>query len=134
MAGDGLPDLSPDDLARAEAALERLRGSYLDWAEADAGRLRACLAELRAPGADAAAVLPRLFAISHDMKGQAGTFGYPLVSELGNRLCRLIEAEPAPGPAALDRMASLVDGMARAVTERLSGDGGETGRELLARN
>jgi hypothetical protein len=130
--GDGLPTLSPDDLARAEAALARLSGSYLDWAEADAARLRACLAEVLAPGADLTVLLPRLFTISHDMKGQAATFGYPLLSELGNRLCRLIEDQPAPGPEILERMAALADGMGRVVAERLSGDGGEAGCELRA--
>lgn len=133
MAGDELPDISPEDLLRAEQALARLGNSYLNWADADAARLRACLDEMLAPGADPAALLPRLFAISHDMKGQAATFGYPLVSELGNRLCRLIEAHPAPPPEMLDHMAALVDGIARVVAERLEGDGGEVGRELRSR-
>nr|WP_068428106.1 peptide ABC transporter substrate-binding protein [Magnetospirillum sp. XM-1]CUW37183.1 putative Chemotaxis protein histidine kinase and related kinases\ len=133
MAGDGeLPEISPEALARAESALAGLSGRYLDWATADSVRLRACLDEAQAPGADLAALLPRLFTISHDMKGQATTFGYPLVSELGNRLCRLIEeAGPAPAPEILARAARLADGMAQVIAERLEGDGGERGRILL---
>jgi len=132
MAGDGeLPELSPDVLARAEAALSSLSGRYLEWAEADAARLRACLDEVRAPGADLTTLLPRLFTISHDMKGQAATFGYPLVSELGNRLCRLIEDSPAPGPEGLARLARLAESMMRVIAQRLDGDGGEAGRVLL---
>lgn len=134
MAGDGeYPEISPEALARAEAALAGLSGRYLDWATADSVRLRDCLDEARRPDADLAALLPRLFTISHDMKGQATTFGYPLVNELGNRLCRLIEeAGPAPAPDVLDHAARLVDGMARVIAERLEGDGGEQGRMLLA--
>ncbi|EME70604.1 hypothetical protein H261_07553 [Paramagnetospirillum caucaseum] len=132
MAGDGeLPELSPEILARAEAALAGLSGRYLEWAGADAARLRACLDEILTPGADLALLLPRLFTISHDMKGQAATFGYPLVSELGNRLCRLIETEPAPDPGGLARMARLAEGMMQVIAQRLDGDGGETGRALL---
>ena len=135
MAGDGeFPDLPPEVLARAEAALAGLSGRYMDWATADSARLRACLDEIRAPEADLTLLLPRLFTIGHDMKGQAATFGYPLVSELGNRLCRLIEAERAPAPESVARMVRLAEGMERVVAERLEGDGGETGRALLAEN
>jgi len=132
MAGDGeLPELPPDILARAEAALAGLSGRYLEWAGADAARLRACLDEVRTPGADLAMLLPRLFTISHDMKGQAATFGYPLVSELGNRLCRLIEDEPIPDPEGVARLARLAEGMIQVIAQRLDGDGGAAGRALL---
>lgn len=132
MAGDGdFPELSPEALARAEAALAGLSGRYLEWAAADSARLRACLDEALAPQADLARLLPRLFTISHDMKGQAATFGYPLVSELGHRLCRLIEDNPAPGPEGLARLARLGEGMARIIAERLEGDGGDAGKALL---
>lgn len=133
MAGNGdLPELPPEILARAEAALAGLSGRYMDWAAADAARLRTCLGEIQTPGADFGLLLPRLFTISHDMKGQAATFGYPLVSELGNRLCRLIEEGTAPDSEAVARMVRLAEGMERVIAERLDGDGGETGRALLA--
>ncbi|KIL97343.1 Chemotaxis protein histidine kinase [Paramagnetospirillum magnetotacticum MS-1] len=133
MAGDGkFPELSPEALARAEAALAGLSGRYLEWAEADAARMRACLDEIQASQADLAQLLPRLFTISHDMKGQAATFGYPLVSELGNRLCRMIESRPAPTPQDVSCMARLGNAMARIITERMAGDGGEAGRALVA--
>jgi hypothetical protein len=120
MAGDGdFPELSPEVLARAEAALAGLADRYLEWATADATRLCACLGEAMAPGADLAVLLPRLFTISHDMKGQATTFGYPLVSELGDQLCRLIEAEPTPSRETLSRMEKLVNGMAHVIGRAL---------------
>jgi hypothetical protein len=140
MAGeDDLPDLSPPDLppevlAKAEAALANLNDRYIGWAEADARRLRACLDEIRAAGPQGASALPRLFTISHDMKGQAATFGYPLVSELGSRLCRLIDGKPPLTDETLNRLRSLVDGMCQVIGDRLEGDGGEEGRRLLDQN
>lgn len=137
MAGDGdMPDLPPPELppevlAKAEAALAGLGERYLGWAEADCRRLRACFDEIVAAGEEGGALLPHLFTISHDMKGQAATFGYPLVSELGNRLCRRIETEPSLSPATLDGLGRLVDGICRVIAERLEGDGGEAGRRLL---
>jgi hypothetical protein len=119
--------LDPDDLARAEAALAGLAADYIQWAEADMARLKDALGCALAEGEREAAVA-ELFAIAHDVKGQAGTFGYGLLSTLGGRLCKLIQATPDDTAA----MAALVNAMAEVVAARLSGDGGERGQALLA--
>jgi HPt (histidine-containing phosphotransfer) domain-containing protein len=113
---DDFPLLDPDALARAEAALQRLSGQYLQWARTDMAALEANLA--RVP--DDPTALKRMFTVAHDMKGQAGTFGYPLVTELGNRLCRAIEAGDAMG-----HVAELVAALRHAIDGQLVADGGE---------
>lgn len=115
-----LPGIDPVALARAEAALAALADNYLAWAEADVARLRAALDPFQPD---------LLFAIAHDVKGQAGTFGFPLITELANRLCRLLESQPVDQ----DGAALLVELMSEARSRRLDGDGGEDGRRLLAR-
>lgn len=127
MAGaDDFADLDPEALARAEAALAGLSHDYLTWAEADIASLRAGLAGLEGHPAEA---LDRLYRIAHDMKGQASTFGYPLVTEIAQRLCRLIET----GQAAPDRLHLHVEALAEVVESRLTGDGGAAGRALIGR-
>ncbi|MBC7907789.1 MAG: Hpt domain-containing protein [Rhodospirillaceae bacterium] len=128
---DDLLGLDPEALARAEAALDSLSPHYLSWAEADMARLRAALAELSADPS----WLARLFTIAHDMKGQAATFGYPLVTTIGERLCRFIDEHPTPTPDAdaLARMTALVEAMGEVLAQRMAGDGGAAGRALLAR-
>ncbi len=130
-AGDG--DIDPDALARAEAALARLASDYLSWAEADCAALRACLAEIAAHPADAADGLWRLFRIAHDMKGQAGTFNFPLITDVAGRLCRTIEAAPEPDAAGLARLGAHIEALAEIILDRLGGDGGDRGRKILAR-
>ena len=122
--------MDPAALARAEAALSALSGRYLEWAEADLARLEACLSLALAHPGEQALHLPQLFGIVHDMKGQGETFGYPLVSQLGNALCRLLETSPPPGSTGMDRVAVLAAAMSRVIRERLSGDGGEEGQRL----
>lgn len=104
MPGDDdlLPELSPEALARAEAALAALSDDFRAWAEVDLARLRAALDPFQPES---------LFAIAHDIKGQAGTFGYPAATELANRLCRLLEA----GGADVARVAALVEALADAL-------------------
>lgn len=125
-------DLDPAALARAEAALAALSDRYLEWAEADLARMEACLSEILAHPDQQGQRLPQLFTIIHDMKGQGETFGYPLVSLLGNALCRLLETSPKSGSSGMERAIALASAMGRVIRERLSGDGGESGRQLKA--
>lgn len=125
-------DVDPDALARAEAALHALSDDYLRWVEADLIRLGAALAALRAADQESWPVAAEaLFAVAHDIKGQAATFGYPLLTRLGGMLCRTVRQEG--GTAALARVETLVTAMAEVVDLRLCGDGGEQGRDLVAR-
>lgn len=110
-----------DGLARAEAALARLAAEYLGWVGADVAAARACLTHPHD--------FSRLYTIVHDIKGQAGTFGYPLLTEIGARLCHLL-CEPAPP---LERVTALLDAMVLVVEQRLCDNGGVAGQELLAR-
>lgn len=126
------PDVDPAALARAEAALADLSRSYLVWVTADLVRLDDCLAHMLSHPEDWSEGLSRLFAIIHDMKGQGATFGYPLISDLGGRLCRLLEASPEPTAENRRRISVLAAAMGRVIRDRLAGDGGEDGRRLLA--
>ncbi|CAA7627255.1 conserved hypothetical protein [Candidatus Terasakiella magnetica] len=123
-------ELDPTALARAEAALNALSGRYLTWARADLVRLAASLEQALAD--DGKSHLNELFSIAHDMKGQAATFGYPLISHLGNHLCRLIEAVRAGQQPSLTPATALVAAMDQILSEQLEGEGGETGRRLMA--
>lgn len=123
--------IEPEALARAEAALAALEGDYLTWAANDIDRLRAAVAALRRSGDRTRAEAARLvFAIAHDIKGQAATFGYPLLSRLGAAMCRLT-ANGADCCAT--RAEALVAAMGLVLGGRLGDDGGEGGRVLVAR-
>ncbi len=128
---DEFPALDPAALARAEAALAALAESYLAWADSDAARLAAGLERALCDPAGLRAHLPFLFSVAHDIKGQAATFGYPLVGDIACRLCAVLQACPDPDPADADRIAAHVGTLVHAISQRLSGDGGEAGRRLL---
>jgi len=95
--GDGntperpLTDEERQAIARAEAVVAGLAGQYLAAAAVDLAGLKDAAGRLAADPAGRALHLDRLFRIGHDMKGQGTTFGYPLVTAIGNRLCRFIE-------------------------------------------
>ncbi len=124
--------IDPRSPCRVEAALGVLQSQYPDWAASDLARLRDCLTEVPTEAPPHPDTLLRLFAVAHDIKGQAATFGYPLAGELGARLCHLVEGAPKLDAAERDRMVRLVAAIERVITGRLDGDGGDEGRRLLA--
>lgn len=132
--GDDETDLDPTVLALAEAALAALHDDYLDWVTADLGRLHAALATVRGAGAEQwRKAADALFAVAHDIKGQAATFGYPLLTRMGGELCRLAREERDDGGRIVARMEWLAMAMTQVVADRLDGDGGARGRDLLRR-
>ncbi|OIR10064.1 hypothetical protein GALL_79920 [mine drainage metagenome] len=124
-------DVDAAALARAEAVIANLRGAYLDWVRGDLARLHALLDEARAtPPAGRGEQMRQIFTVAHDVKGQGGSFGYDLVTRIGNHLCRYIE-RPEPWPdARLEAVARHLEAMDRIIGERLEGAGGETGAAL----
>lgn len=78
-----------------------------------------------------------VYGCAHDIKGQGGTFGYPLLTEIAGSLCKLIETllsmDAARNLTPLRKTA--VDMHVRALqlvhANRLTGQGGDAGRKLI---
>lgn len=82
-----------DPVARAEKALSDLSGEFGSWMDSECERLDKARQAVSASGFNKA-TKEALFHASHDIKGQAATFGYPAMAAAANSLCRLIEFTP----------------------------------------
>jgi hypothetical protein len=69
--------------------------------------------------------------VAHDIKGQGGSFGYHLMTAVGNQLCRFIENCSTWGPAELDAVKVHIDAMKLVIAQRMEGDGGKVGENLV---
>jgi chemotaxis protein histidine kinase CheA len=119
-------------LDKAEAVIATLRDDYLKWAAEDAGRLQGALEALVSGATDPETAKAELFRIAHDMKGQGGSFGYDLVTVVGDRLCRLLERiEGGPSPRQQTALRLHVEALRLIIVERLHGDGGPGGADLI---
>ncbi len=128
--GPGAVDL--DVLERAEQVIADLAGNYLEWVEEDLVKIHKALEDLKAAGGDRKAELDRVFQIAHDMKGQGGSFGYQLITVVGNQLCRFIEPLESVGPGEIEVIKLHIDTMSLIIAQRMEGDGGKAGEALLA--
>ena len=130
MGGPGAVD--PERLARAEAVIEKMTASYLDWVEADLKKLDAHLTSLKPGAADAAERIDLIYRTSHDIKGQGGSFGYQLMTEIGALMCRYIEnMEGALTQEDIDLLTLCYKSMRAVITGRMAGDGGAAGRMVI---
>src|ERR1700730_3418253 len=73
-AGDGIDN----PVGRAEAALAELSGEFSGWSDSECDRLEAARQDVKHDGFTQKSH-DTLFRAAHDIKGEAGTFGFPAV-------------------------------------------------------
>ncbi len=117
--------------AEAETALQEIKDGYEAVVQEDVRRIDDAISRAMETPASAPDALKEVFGISHDIKGQAASLGYPLLTAIAQSLCRFISTSE---PAALKRI-DVVDVHTRAmgtvVGHKIRGDGGESGKKLL---
>ena len=140
-ADDGRAGGIAATVRRAQDAVAELSADYQNWALADLAKAEQALSEARADPAAAQPALQRLYGVAHDMKGQGGSFGFPLVTHVAQSLCRLLV-----GPGGSARHVALPAEEAtfglvevhlkalRLILEKsVRGEGGEVGQKLVAK-
>ena len=122
-----------ETLARAEEATTALRANYTEWARIDVDQTQALLDAARRDPGRQREQLDRAYAATHNIKGQGASFGYPLVSRIGQSLCRLIAPGRPVDEAGLKLAQAHLDALKLVLDQKIAGKGGETGDKLAAR-
>ena len=65
------------------------------------------------------------------MRGQGGTFGYPLITIFGKMLFDVTGDGCVQDDSAVEIVKAHIDAMRAVIREKVAGDGGQVGRELL---
>ncbi|MEX2009146.1 MAG: Hpt domain-containing protein [Dongiaceae bacterium] len=134
IAGDAAPaPAAGDTLVAAEAAVAELAASYTQWATQDLARVQAAFDKAKAEPARRREHLAEVHRIAHGMKGQGGSFGYPLISRVGQSLCRFVGRDSERGEADLPVIQAHLDAQRLILEKGIRGDGGEAGRRLAER-
>lgn len=122
-----------ETLNRAEAAIANMTDQYLDWVVNDLDRIASAFNALKdAADDDKAEILESIFQVSHDIKGQGGSFGYDLMTAVGNHLCRLIEHAEPGNPKLIEAIEVHIDTLKLVIAQNIKGTGGPAGEQMLA--
>jgi chemotaxis protein histidine kinase CheA len=121
-----------DEYNKAMAVLNELSSDYLVWVQADLKNLENIFEQAKtATGEQRTHLISEdLFRIVHDMKGQGATFGYELITDIGNHLCRYIERFNEFEDAQIADIAVHINALRLIIDEKLINDGGEKGSLL----
>lgn len=106
---------------RAEAAAKALSAQFPQFAQTEIEQLRAIAAALSAASSAAMAQqeADNLFFAAHDLKGQGGSFGFPLVSHVAASLCRLIRHAKQFDADIIAAVGVHIDALAVTISETL---------------
>lgn len=127
----GNAGISLDALEKAEQALSKMAEDYPDWVSS----LIVKLQEQHGRCVDTPEKRHEFFEeinhIAHDMKGQGGTFGYPLITSFADSLYGFTIKKPGDiSDNQVELVKSHVDAMRAVIRGRVSGDGGDMGKKL----
>jgi len=118
-----------DRLAMAEAAIAALKDDYKNQLQVDTQRLSSIWAAGDPLDPDTEC-MEALFSIAHNLKGQAGTFGYDLVTLTAASLCELLH-DGRPGMDKTKAIGQHVSVLNRIVEKNVVGTGGKMGAKVI---
>lgn len=117
-------------IAKALSLSNKLIDSYQGWAVDDLQALWAEYEALTPRDKDAQVHVRKLYDLSHEIRGQGGSFGYPLISVLGDSLCKYIEHRKMLGQKNLDVVKLHILAMKAVFRQELKGDQGALQAQL----
>ncbi|GER06956.1 hypothetical protein GCM10007972_19960 [Iodidimonas muriae] len=128
--GGGKGGISPEALEKAEKALETLSEDYPDWVSGLITKLAEQHVRCVDTPEDRKDFFEEIHRIAHDMKGQGGTFGYPLITNFADSLSNFTSIKTDIDDKMVELVKSHVDAMRAVIKGRVKGEGGEIGQQL----
>jgi len=122
--------IDPAALEAATAALQKMAEDYPDWVAKHVEELRTHHARSVDTPADRLRRYAMMREIAHDMKGQGGTFGYPLMTIFASSLYDCVGPRSGTSDDHVEIIKSHIDAMAAVIKERVKGNGGDIGKAL----
>ncbi len=126
----GSGGLDANAIKKAEKVFDSLRGEFEEIARGDVAKLSLAAAALLVNPNDIKK-RQEVYMLAHELRGQGGSYGYPLVTRFGDQLCRYLDATDILDAKTLIIVKAAADAIAVVINSKVSGDGGETGRQLV---
>ena len=119
-------------LEETEALFDEMISDYPDWVQETLNKLTALVEVCVSFESKRIVTYKQIQEIAHEMKGQGGTFGYPLVSTFGDSLYDFTGPNGGLTDNHVHIIKAHVDAMKATINGRIQGDGGQIGQELKA--
>lgn len=132
--GETGPDSRPFDpaiLEAAEAKIQEMEGDYSDWVADTLEELTQALHRAIEEMEVAPKHIAEIRRIAHELRGQGGIFGYPLMTQFAKSLYEQTHEDVQVTPELLELVKAHIDLIRIVTKQKIKGDGGETGKQLM---
>jgi len=132
VSGANVKGEMPMDLIEvAEKELKRAALDFATWALEYLAKLSdLCTEALLEPGRRSAH-FSEIHTLALELRGQGGTFGYPLITTIGKMLYDCTIEGCREDDTAVEIVKCHIDSMRAIIREKVAGDGGKTGKQLI---
>lgn len=114
-------------ILRALNAADGLIGAYQGWAVDDLEALWRVFQDASAKGQ---ADVRKMYDIAHEIRGQGGTFGFPLITAVADSLCKFLDGRKRLAARHLEIIRIHILAMKAVFRQGLKGPGGTLAKEL----
>lgn len=118
-------------LAFAEEQLKREAEGFVGWCKNYLDRLSAQVAAAKETPGERNVIFAEINLIAHELRGQGGTFGYPLITIFGKSLYEVTTPPCRQDDAVLEIVKAHIDAMRAVIRDKIGGEGGEVGLALF---
>ena len=119
-------------IQKAEKALGELSENFAEWLRQEMERLERSRNEFIAYP-QSKENIDQLFRVAHDLKGQAATYGYPMIGEFCVSLCQLLDNYPSGFEIPSILVNQHVDAIKAVYREQITTKDNEKALQLLGR-
>lgn len=122
--------IDEEALEAAERIFEKMAEDYPDWVNGQISELYELHRRCVDSPEQRRSLFEQITALAHDLKGQGGTFGYPLISAFATSLNRFSAIRYDITDNHVEIIKAHIDAMRAVIRDRIKGDGGRIGNAL----
>lgn len=123
--------INADVFERAQAVIDRLSVEFRDRAQKDLETLYTELEMAQTGEAGRPEHIQNIRALLHDMRGQGGTFGLPLITQIAKSLGTYLKSDEAAENPSVEIAQAHFEAIKHVLTENISDQNSERGRQIV---
>lgn len=128
VSGDG--PMSARMVKNTNFVMKKHAEAYANTSKIEIEKLTKLVEQLDVDSSGQKQTLRKIFSLTHNIRGQGGTFGYELITDIAASLCEYTDELGSCDAKAIKLINAHVDAMRAVITDNTTGDGGDIGKAI----